>query len=566
MILLVVVSLLVVFAGVPVAQGAVAPAAGWAVESVAAPSSFSASTNGECEGHSEELTTVGEGAFCDAYEVVARNAGKEAMNGSSPVVMTDTLPEGVVVQKILLESSEHQGLPLVAEGYAQCTISTVLSTVVSCEIANETLAALAPDQTLTMVVNVTVTESTPEGPLPANSVKVSGGAAPSASSEAVNEVSSSPAAFGVSAFDFDIDAANGTRDTHAGDHPYELTTTIDLASVIAKNHGSGTPELTGAQDLRDVVVDLPLGFVGSTLAAPQCTLTQLSSAARCPGDTRVGRIDTEPEAGAAVHSAIWNIVPEHGVPAEFGFVDESKDSHVFYTKVVPTPAGYVLQVSNLTVPQTFLSRIVVTFFGDPAEKDATGNANVPFFTNPTGCGAGPLKATIHIDSWQQPGVFNADGTPDLAAGNWVSAESVSPPVTGCDELQYLPELMAQPTTTVADSPSGLEFEIKQPQTSNVNTPATSELQTANVTFPEGMTVDPSAGNGSGGVLGGADRVGRRHAEELQPRATRVPGSIKDRLTGTGNAVDSGRVDGRNVSRQRERKPLRQRLRRIRRRQ
>jgi hypothetical protein len=489
LIVLVVMSLLVLLAGVSVAQGAVAPAAGWTIESVAAPSNFSAGTDAECLSSLEELQDISSPATCDAYDVIARNAGKEAMNGS-PLVMTDRLPAGVVVQKILLESSEHPNLPLVREGYAQCTISTV----VSCEIANETLAAMPPDGTLRMSVYVTVGESTPSGPLPANEVEIMGGGAPAVAAGAVNEVSSASPAFGVSAFDFDIDAANGTRDTQAGDHPYELTTTIDLASTRTTNR-SAAPYLSSIQDLRDVVVDLPLGFVGSTLVAPQCTLTELASAAKCPEDTRVGRIETEPVAGTNVHSPIWNIVPEHGVPAEFGFADEAKNSHVFYTKVVPTPSGYVLQVSNTDIPQTLLSRIVVTFYGNPAEKDHTGNAEVPFFTNPTGCGAGPLKATLHVDSWQQPGVFNADGTPDLASGNWVSAESVSPPVTGCDELQYLPELMAQPTTTIADSPSGLEFEIKQPQTANVNTPATSELQTANVTFPEGMTVDPSAGNG-----------------------------------------------------------------------
>ena len=73
--------------------------------------------------------------------------------------------------------------------------------------------------------------------------------------------------------------------------------------------------------------------------------------------------------------------------------------------------------------------------------------------------------------------------------------SESPPVTGCDELQFTPALLAQPTTFQADSPSGLEFELKVPQSEEPATHATPALKNATVVLPEGMTVDPSAANG-----------------------------------------------------------------------
>jgi hypothetical protein len=34
---------------------------------------------------------------------------------------------------------------------------------------------------------------------------------------------------------------------------------------------------TSVEDVKDIVVDLPLGFVGSATAAPTCTFAQLSS-------------------------------------------------------------------------------------------------------------------------------------------------------------------------------------------------------------------------------------------------------------------------------------------------
>jgi hypothetical protein len=250
--------------------------------------------------------------------------------------------------------------------------------------------------------------------------------------------------------------------------------------------------------VKEVVVDLPLGFAGSTLAAPECTLAQLSSTLRCPLETAIGNIKTEPEGPEQVDSQIWNIVPEHGVPAEFGYVDAGLNTHVFYVHVVPSPSGYVIQVTNPEIPQVFLSHIVVTFYGDPALRDGTGHAQVPFFTDPTACSGGALRATIWMDSWQHPGSFNGDGTPNLEGDpNWVKATSESPPVTGCNELQFTPELLAQPTTSQADTPSGLEFEMKLAQTEFVGVHATPALKNASVTFPAGLTVDPSAGNGLG---------------------------------------------------------------------
>ena len=138
---------------------------------------------------------------------------------------------------------------------------------------------------------------------------------------------------------------------------------------------------------------------------------------------------------------------------------------MFYTQVVPTPQGYVLQTSANEIPETNLRRIIATFYGDPAEKqaelqqhehenrliekpngrsrnswkpkkDTVGNrteaprtpgkgraltkvererpvAQVPFFTNPTLCSGSPQVATVYIDSWQHPGAFNPNGTPDV---------------------------------------------------------------------------------------------------------------------------------------------------------
>jgi hypothetical protein len=493
------------------------PAPGWTVDSYASPTNFTPSDDRRCNPAGEEEP------LCDSFRVVATNAGSLPMDGST-VTLSDTLPSGVSLTGVTFKwsgwpkslggASQELAPRFCAGGEAgtplRCTIPAEFFVRLS-EVTGFPVA-VQPDDTLTMDVSVSLNGAEPSGSL-LNSATVSGGGAPEMSSTTAAKISSVTPPFGPANFNFFIAGADGKLDTQAGSHPYELTTTIDLNKDIRNLPVAGSQlGVTGVQDLKDVVVNLPLGFAGSTLAAPECTLAQLSGGGRfdgeghligggCPADTQVGHIVVEPTgiASATINSPIWNLVPEHGVTAEFGYLDVVHGSHVFYVHVVPTARGYVLQTTNANIPQIDLGHVTVTFFGDPSQKDAGGNAEVPFFTNPTGCASGPLVATIYMDSWQHPGSYEPDGAPDFEHDpSWVSDTSESPPVTGCNSLQFTPELQAQPTTSMADTPSGLEFELKSPQTESVGSSATPALKRAVVTLPAGMTVDPSAGNGLAG--------------------------------------------------------------------
>ena len=70
---------------------------------------------------------------------------------------------------------------------------------------------------------------------------------------------------------------------------------------------------------------------------------------------------------------------------------------------------------------------------------------------------------MSVDSWQEPGALNQDGTPDLSDPRWKTAASSSPPVTGCGALGFTPSLevkpalepTATPEPAAAESPAGL---------------------------------------------------------------------------------------------------------------
>ena len=465
---------------------AATPASAWTVDSVAAPSNFSTTQNATCQAAPAEL--VGQ---CDAYQVNVVDAGSEPSDGS-PIIISDTLPAGLTVQRVSFFWSALEGADL---GELLCTTTPLQCRLPAAEFG---LPPVAPDDALQMIVYVTVDEPVVSSSL-VNAVSVSGGGVPDASSSAENQIDDASPPFGFSAFSAFSAGLDGISSTQAGDHPYELTTVVDPSSVISTQFLEGQPLPTSVEDLKDVVVDLPLGYVGSSLAAPECTLHHLSSR-QCPDDTKVGHLLTEPRGGVSINSPIWNLVPERGVPAEFGYLDINNNSHILYPSVVPTAAGYVLRVTSPDIPQVDLNHIVVNFYGDPAARDAARDPeaeDVPFFTNPAECDGRPLVTHAYMDSWQHPCTYNPDGSPNLDDPDWAITSSEAPPVSGCNQLAGLfhPTIEAHPETTQADSPTGLDVNIKVPQSEGVQTLGTPPLRKAVVTLPAGMSVNPSSANG-----------------------------------------------------------------------
>jgi hypothetical protein len=465
--------------------GAVAPAAGWSIHSFAAPSTFSEGDTPRCLESSQSLR-------CDAYQVTVRDAGSRSGDGST-VTLTDALPAGLTVQRVAFTWS---GLPDTDLGGFLCT-----TVPVRCQLSTNEfgLPPVAPDDTLTMTVYVSVDPGTTDSL--ASTATVSGGGAPEASTSIRNAASFTASPFGVG-LGMGIAGVDGAPDTQAGSHPYELALRIDLNNQL-RITPTGSFGETGVEDVRSVVVDLPLGFLGSAIATPQCTFAQLSSHLQkgvggCPADTVLGHIRTGPPTfGTSIDGGLYNMVAEHGVAAEFGYIDSSGGAHALYSSVVPTAQGYVLRTTAPEIPQVQLDSIEVTLYGNPSARDGGGNAPVALFTNPSSCSGAPLVMSIHADSWQNPGRYNADGTPDFSDPHWAGGTAESPPVTGCNLLQIEPAITAQPETTTADTPTGLDIDVKVPQGVDPETLATPPLRNAVVTLPDGLTINPSAATGLG---------------------------------------------------------------------
>jgi hypothetical protein len=320
---------------------------------------------------------------------------------------------------------------------------------------------------------------------------------------------SAQAEFGITHLSNETLNADGEDDTRAGAHPYELVTTIDFTQTT---NSSGAPIPT--ENLKEMHVELPPGFVGDPTAVPQCTDAQLDVGA-CPVTSQVGLVSLPQAIGqplaSTLVSPLYNVEAPPGEPAQFGFVPGIFPirSHAS----VRTDSDYGISYDLHNVPQpTELMGSKVTLWGVPPDSghdDERGQEcqlvppfgefcrpvlggspgpidipHKPFLTNPTSCEGAALKVKAVVASWQQPNVV-------------VDEEADSPATTNCDEVEFEPSLKARPTTNAADSPSGLDVDLRLRQNEGPEALATAQLRDAVVTLPEGLVVNPSSANGLG---------------------------------------------------------------------
>src|ERR1022692_929804 len=309
--------------------------------------------------------------------------------------------------------------------------------------------------------------------------------------------------FGINSFSFESVDKAGKPYTQAGGHPYQWNVKFALNTGVDQEG-----KTLADANMKNIVTELPVGFVGSATATPQCT-GRAANFDECSGSTQVGVL-TIYTRGLEMHEVpVFNMVPPPGVPAQFsanfsGFVN------VFIDVNARTGGDYGLTaITHNASTAEPVRAIWLRMWGVPAEKNhdyerscptmgSTGFYAVqhksyttgcedsaqplPFLINPSAC-TGPLTAKLHIDSWSE-------------AGEYASAtDSMIPGTTGCEHLSFEPKLTVQPEHQIADSPSGLWVELHVPQNDSAEGLDSSTLKRAVVALPPGVSVSPSAADG-----------------------------------------------------------------------
>ncbi len=458
---------------------------------------------------SPEVFQPGDSSGYYQVNISAVNEGEAATDGA-PITVSDLLPAGLTATYVKGEVDAGEFFRNYA---ASCTVSPV-----SCTYAGKVL----PYEALTIHITVDVSPSTRSGGI--NSATVAGGGAATASVSRPIDVGTTPAGFGIDQFEMAATNEDGSIDTQAGSHPYQLTTTFGLNTAIGQFNlvvglEDSNLQAVPAALAKDLQFELPPGLIGNPTVFSQCSDTQFttffgSGADACPAETAIGVAEVLITSAGKLQSVVvplFNLKPNVGEPARFGF--EVDSTPVYLDTAVRTGGNYgvVVDVTNISQAVGFV-RSRVVFWGVPGSPshDASRGWNClaggdgegscaqqvdaqsppPFITMPTSC-TGPLKSAVDADSWQDPGDFvSADSTTHDSEGNLVGLD-------GCNKLDFKPTISAAADGQAANTPTGLSVDIHVPQAEGLVATglAESEVKNTTVTLPQGVALSPGAADG-----------------------------------------------------------------------
>jgi hypothetical protein len=440
-----------------------------------------------------------------------------AVGGSSPIVIADRLPEGLTAT-----AASGPGCELITPHYVRCESGgtaksyspyTAIHVEISVEIANDASATLV------------------------NETSAGGGGAPTATSREALPISNAPAGFGVEKLQVLATNEDGTLDTQAGSHPFQLTTTVQI----------------NTEHTKDLRFNLPAGLVGNPEVIPRCTNEQFEQVLEpenmnaCPPHTAIGVAIVY--AGALREEVpVFNLKPSVGEPARFGFSVEG------YPVILDTSVrtggdyGVVVSVNNLTEAEPFVGArvsfwgvpgspvhdetrgwacILTELYGHQIEEEypitcSTQNLQqTPFLTLPTSCsGPSGMSSTVDADSWLAAGKFDT--------GEYTPLEGLD----GCNHLRFEPTISAAPDGQAASTPTGLTVGVHVAQEGALNPTglAPADVRDTTVALPAGVQVSPSGADGlaacSNAQIGFIGLNAQTGADEFTPDAPSCPDASK----------------------------------------
>jgi hypothetical protein len=326
-------------------------------------------------------------------------------------------------------------------------------------------------------------------------------------------------------FDVTFTSQGGEAAMAAGQHPFALTTSFEVQAEEREVNGIfGLYPVEAVKDLRVGQVE---GLAGDVAAVPRCTAADFllpppeafaGGGTGCPDASAVGTVTAEVgEAGESgeLAGAAYSLVPPPGRVARLGF--KLGNVRVTVDLRISESPPYRILASLRGVSQAlefFSSRL--TIWGNPAAAahdpyrgvclagvpDSEGELQslgqcpaglpeVAFLTNPRAC-EGPLDTLWQTTSWQHPGAPPATGRAQTH-----DAFGAQRGFSGCAGLPFSPSISARPSARAAASPSGLDFglDVPDPGFANPAGLASADIEKTVVTFPKGLTINPSQAEG-----------------------------------------------------------------------
>ncbi|MGH2911996.1 MAG: hypothetical protein ACRDJ3_05925 [Solirubrobacteraceae bacterium] len=463
------------------------------------------------------LPPGGEGVvILDVY-----NLGAAPSNAVTTI--TSTLPEGLTVKETELLTYNEGG-----EG-GECEEATGL---VVCKVN----PPIGLGKVTQLRISVGVGASASGSALAR--VTVSGGGGLSSTSATVPlTFGSATADIGFSNMAVWMTNADGTPDTQAGSHPFDLTVAFAMNEVATANFkgkaGPGKEAPAGGQ-IRAIHVNAPPGIVGDPQAVPQCPRLMFDEGftPECPLGSEIGE-NRSIIGGIELLVPVYNLVPPPGVAAEFGFNEGGVPVFLDFGVRTGGDNGITTHVDNLPQRQiVFDSTRIWGVPGDPNHNpercaglgcpSPAGLMPRPLVTMPTSCGAPPEFSAEEVGTWTQD---NLTVPPAIFALQDQQGNPVG--FTGCEALQpFKPEISIAPDTSYADTPAGLSVDVKMPQGLNPEGLQTPGLRNTTVVLPEGVAINPGQATGLVACQSSQESLGTEPDGEVNEKSASCPSASK----------------------------------------
>ncbi len=419
------------------------------------------------------------------YVLRVANVGSAPTTGAITVV--DKLPLGMTATASGGRGFESEPL---GSSYWECSGTTVV--ICNNNPSGPAVVGAEGEVFQPIVIDVAVPASPSAGAT--NEVSVLGGGAAEVVRREPTMISVKPAGFGLESFEQVALNHNGSPDTQAGAHPYSIVTNFTVNNV-----GHHLEEVPVADEPKDLDISLPTGFVGNPSAAPKCPRALFDLGRKelqepeCPANTKVGTITLAFASPYLVlRFPVYNLESPPDAPAQFGFAYQYRVG--FIDAGVRTGEGYGVKVVLHNVDQLRVLRASMTLWGMPSEH-GSGGGSIPLLTNPTSCGV-PLANAVSMDSWEEPiEELHPFSFPVSAEYPQLDEKGDPIEISGCDRLDFSPSLEVRPEASAANTPTGLNVDVKVPQTERPEGLAEAHLKDATIALPAGMAVSPSVANG-----------------------------------------------------------------------